>query len=211
MGTFIEPLILYAVLFFRTSTGIAPSGEAVEFSASAEMARIFLYNVPSLALVWYLLLKVKSLKEWDVFPAKRDLIPAVLALPALILIGLTISLVSHHFSGIPSGTRFLPPQTAVAWGILALSCLSTAYLEESFFRFYLLSKREEMGLGPHRAILMSTLLFASCHIYEGPWGFLNAALSGIVLAYVFLRFRSLHGIALAHALYNIVVYTLGAL
>ena len=72
-------------------------------------------------------------------------------------------------------------------------------------------KREEMGLGPHRAILISTLLFASCHIYEGPWGFLNAALSGIVLAYVFLRFRSLHGIAIAHALYNIVVYALGAL
>jgi len=46
-------------------------------------------------------------------------------------------------------------------------------------------------------------------LYEGPWGFLNAALSGTVLAFVFLRFRSLHGISAAHALYNILVYVLG--
>jgi membrane protease YdiL (CAAX protease family) len=91
---------------------------------------------------------------------------------------------------------------------LVISCISTAYLEESFFRFYLLSKREEMGIGPHRAVLLSTLLFSICHVYEGPWGFLNAALSGMVLAFVFLRFRSLHGIALAHALYNVLVYAL---
>ena len=205
---FIEPLILYAVLFFRISAG--PSGESVEFSAAAELVRIFLYNIPSLALIWYLLLKVKSLKEWDIMPGKRDLMPIALALPALILIGLTISLVSH-VDGIPSGSRFLPPQTAVTWVILIISCVSTAYLEESFFRFYLLSKRDAMGLGPHRAILISTMVFASCHIYEGPWGFLNAALSGIVLAYIFLRFRSLHGIAVSHAMYNIAVYAMGSL
>jgi membrane protease YdiL (CAAX protease family) len=67
-----------------------------------------------------------------------------------------------------------------------------------------------MGLGKHRAVLASTLLFAFCHVYEGPWGFLNAALSGVILAFLFLRFRSLHGIAIAHAMYNIFVYALGA-
>jgi len=214
MNTFIEPLLLYAVLFFRISTGSAPSGgaveNAVEFSALAEMARIFLYNIPSLALVWYLLLKVKSLKEWDItLPGKRDFIPAVMALPALVLIGLTISIASRRFDEIPSGSRFLPPQNVISWLILIVSCVSAAYLEESFFRFYLLSKRKEMGLGPHRAILISVVLFSLCHIYEGPWGFLNAALSGIVLAFIFLRFRSLHGIAFGHALYNVLVYVMG--
>jgi len=215
MNAFIEPLILYAVLFFRISVGAMLSGEAaanaVEFSAIAETVRIFFYNIPSLALVWYLLLKVKSLREWNVtLPGKKDFIPAVLTLPALILIGLTISIASRHFDEIPSGSRFLPPQDFFSWIILGISCFSTAYLEESFFRFYLLSKRKEMGLGPHRAILVSVLSFSLCHIYEGPWGFLNAALSGVVLAFIFLRFRSLHGIAFAHALYNVVVYALGA-
>ena len=208
MNKFVEPLILYAVLFFRISTAAAP-GEPADFSVIGETARIVLHNIPSLALVWYLMLKVKSLKEWKIgLPWKRDLIPFALAFPALILIGLTISIVSHRLDEIPSSPLFLPPQGVVSWGVLVISCFSTAYLEESFFRFYLLSKREELGLGPHRAILASALLFSFCHIYEGPWGFLNAALSGIMLAFIFLRFRSLHSIAFAHALYNILVYIL---
>jgi len=214
MNTFIEPLILYAVLFFRISAGFALSGEVpedtVEFSVIAETVRIFLYNIPSLALVWYLLLKVKSLKEWGIaLPRKKDLFPAVLALPALVLIGMAISLASRYFDDISSGSRFLPPQNLISWIILIISCISTAYLEESFFRFYLLSRRKEMGLGPHRAIMISVALFSLCHMYEGPWGFLNAVLSGIILAFVFLRFRSLHGIAFAHALYNVLVYVMG--
>jgi len=212
MGIFVEPLILYAVLFFRISAGTPPSGETVGYSEAVEIARIFLYNLPSLALVWYLLLRVKSLREWGItIPRKSDLLPAITALPALVLIGLTISLVSRYFVEIPSGSRFLPPQNVISWAILVTSCISTAYLEESFFRFYLLSKREEMGIGPHRAVLISTLSFSICHIYEGPWGFLNAALSGVLLAYIFLRYRSLHGIAFAHAFYNVLVYALGAI
>jgi len=215
MNAFIEPLILYAVLFFRISTGSMLSGEVaedvVEFSTFTEIARILLYNIPSLALVWYLLLRVKSLKEWGVtLPGKRDFIPAVVAPPALILIGLAISIASRHFDEISSGSRFLPPPSFFPWIILIISCISTAYLEESFFRFYLLSKREEMGLGPHRAVLVSVVSFSLCHMYEGPWGFLNAVLSGTVLAFIFLRFRSLHGIAFGHALYNVLVYVMGA-
>jgi membrane protease YdiL (CAAX protease family) len=219
MKSFIEPLILYWVLFFRFSSGTAFLGEPVVFSASAEAARIIMYNIPSLALVWYLLIRAKGLKEWRIgfkewgiaLPRKNDIACAALAFPALFLIGLTISLISPYFEGIPAGPRFLPPAAVHSWVILVLSCLSGAYLEESFFRFYLLSKREEMGLGPHRAVLVSTLMFSLCHIYEGPWGFLNAALSGVLLAFIFLRFKSLHGISIAHALYNIVVYAVGAI
>jgi membrane protease YdiL (CAAX protease family) len=207
-GTYIEPLILYTVLFFQIP-GTVPMAEIVEFSPYTEIIRIFLYNLPSLALIWYLLLKTRRLGNWGVgFSPRRDLISLGLSLPALVLIGLTVSKVSPYISGISSGPRFLPPGDAVSWVILVFSCLSTAYLEESFFRFYLLSRRAEMGIGPNRAVLISVLLFSVCHIYAGPWGFLNAALSGVVLAFVFLKFRSLHGIAVAHAMYNILVYVL---
>jgi membrane protease YdiL (CAAX protease family) len=212
MNTFIEPLILYAVLFFRFSIGAVPSEEFIEFSATIEIARILLYNIPSLALIWYLLLRDRSIEELGItLPVKRDFISAALTLPALILVGLTISKVSPLFDGISSNSRFLPPQTFVSWVILSFSCLSTGYLEESFFRFYLLSRKEEMGLGPYQAVLFSTLMFSFCHAYEGPWGFLNAAISGVILAFVFLRFRSLHGIAIAHALYNMLVYAMGVI
>jgi membrane protease YdiL (CAAX protease family) len=180
-----------------------------EFSETAEVARIVIKDLPALALIWYLLLKTKGLKQWGIgLPGKYDIISAVIALPALVLIGMTIGRVSFNVGEIQPGPMILPPQTVVSWCILVISCLSTGYLEESYFRFYLLSKREEMGLGPHRAVVVSTLLFSFCHIYEGPWGFLNAAISGIVLCVIFLRFRSLHGIAVAHALYNIMIFVI---
>jgi len=214
MKSFIEPFILYWVLFFRIPAGSAPGEGAVgavamEFSWTAETARILLYTLPSLALVWYLLLKVKSLKAMGIrFPQKKDLIAASIAFFALTLIGVTISLVSAKFDD--ALLQSLSPKTMTAWAVLVISCVSNAYLEESYFRFYLFSKKDEMGLGPHRAVLVSTLLFSLCHIYEGPWGFLNAALSGVALAYIFLRFSSLHGVAIAHALYNILAYVLQA-
>jgi len=213
MKSFIEPFILYWVLFFRIPSGMEPGEGAIalEFSWTAETARIFMYTLPSLTLVWYLLLKVKSLKAMGIrLPQKKDFVVASLAFCALTLIGVTISLVSAKFGEAVALRQYFSPKTVTAWAVLVVSCVSSAYLEESYFRFYLFSKKEEMGLGPHRAVLVSTLLFSLCHIYEGPWGFLNAALSGVVLAYVFLRFRSLHGIAVAHALYNILAYVLQA-
>jgi len=211
MKSFIEPFIIYWVLFFRIPVGNAQGEGAValEFSWTAETGRILMYTLPSLALVWYLQLKAKSLKETGIkLPQKKDFFIAFLAFAALTLIGVTISLVSARFGEAAAPRHSLSPQTVTAWVVLVISCVSSAYLEESFFRFYLLSRKEEMGLGSHRAALVSTLLFSICHIYEGPWGFLNAALSGVVLAYIFLRFRSLHGVAIAHALYNILAYVL---
>ena len=210
MKSFIEPFIIYWVLFFRIPAGRA-QGEVPEFSWTAETGRILMYTLPSLALVWYLQLKAKSLKETGIkLPQKKDFFVAILAFSALTLIGVTISLVSAQFGETASLRHSFSLQSVTACAVLVISCVSNAYLEESFFRFYLLSRKEEMGLGPHRAALVSTLLFSICHLYEGPWGFLNAALSGTVLAYIFLRFRSLHGIAIAHALYNILAYVLVA-
>jgi membrane protease YdiL (CAAX protease family) len=211
MKSMIEPFILYWVLFFRIPIGGA-YGAVPEFSWTAEMGRILMYTLPALTLVWYLLLRVKSLKEMGItFPRKKDFVVASLAFAALTLIGVTISLVSSQFGEAVVLRQYLSPQTAAGWAVLAVSCVSSGYLEESFFRFYLLSKREEMGLGPLGAVLGSTMLFSICHIYEGPWGFLNAALSGVVLAFAFLRFRSLHGVAMAHALYNVLAYVLVAI
>jgi membrane protease YdiL (CAAX protease family) len=208
----IEPLVLYAVLFLRIPQARQAVPEAIAFSVLRETARIMLYNVPALILIWHLLLKAKSLKDRGIVrPRLKDLLPAALALPGLALTGLAVSLVAPWFTTIPPAPRFLSPETIPSWIMLVISCLSTGYLEESFFRFYLLSKGEELGLGPGAAAMFSTLLFSFCHLYEGPWGFLNAALAGILLCFIFLRYRSLHGVACAHGLYNILVYALNAL
>jgi membrane protease YdiL (CAAX protease family) len=185
---------------------ILPSVAA--FSSSRELNRILVYNLPSLALIWYLLLRPETGKRRR-FPefSSQDLWSLLVVLPALLLTALSISLAGSLLKEIPKGTVLAsPPAKISAWILITLSCLSTGYLEESFFRYYLYKKLTLFGLDAPRFILVSTALFSLCHIYEGPWGLMNACFAGLLLALIFTRFHALHGIALAHGFYNLLVY-----
>ena len=182
----------------------------ITFSVNRELARIFLYNIPSFALIWYLMLQKKNLRAWGLgFPGRKDFFSLLVTFPGLVLIGLAISLISPLFTDLPPGPGIGAPENFAGWAVMLFACISTGYLEESFFRFYLLAIPGGPGMKPGRLVFVSTLLFSLCHAYEGPWGILNAVLAGTFLAQVFLHHRSLHGIALAHGFYNAVVYALG--
>ena len=158
------------VLFFRLPfNNIWPEGP-VEFSATAQITRLFYFTIPSIALIWYLLLNAKSPREWGIsLPKKRDFFALIISLPALILVSATVFFVSSHLDKNSfTGPRLLPPHDFVSWIVLVVSCIFSAFLEESYFRFYLLSKHEDMKINTHTAVLMSTVLFSYCHIYEGP-------------------------------------------
>jgi membrane protease YdiL (CAAX protease family) len=142
-------------------------------------------------------------------PGRKDYISFIITLPFLLITGLFVSLIGAYING-TSSQAFSSPSTPTEWVFLSITCLLSSYLEESYFRFYLLSKREELNLNNTSALAFSVILFSICHIYEGPWGFMNAAISGTVLGFVFLRYYSIHGIALAHALYNISIYVINS-
>jgi membrane protease YdiL (CAAX protease family) len=214
-----EPLILYFVLFFPgvfASTGVG-GAEAVPFSILRELGRTLTYTIPSLALLWYLIAGRKSQGKMSaieeviegVVPQKRDIFPLIIGLPGLILAGLGISvlasLLSEHF-GIAAPLKAAGPSTIPGFLVMILSCLGTGYLEESYFRYYLLLKLEIPVPNTAMRAALSTALFSLCHMYEGPWGILNAVIAGLLLSALFVRCRSLHGIALAHAFYNMFVY-----
>ena len=223
-----EPIILYFVLFFP---GIYASGISVEtsptgtipFSAIRELGRTLTYTIPSLALLWYIILgrvsadKMPEKLKWILFPwlkklQKRDLLPFTIGLPGLIAIGLAISqLVSVivNFENTPPPLLVEAPGSVWGWIVMAFSCVGTGYLEESYFRYYLLTRLETRVPNPALRISLSTVLFSICHIYEGPWGILNAVLAGLLLSMLFIRYRSVHGIAWAHGAYNIFVYVMG--
>jgi len=231
-----EAVILYFVLFFPSYFSSAFSAESalvesVSFSALRELGRTLTYSLPSLALLWYLITEKKGFfgPQGDLqysnlsfsaeqqgfpefgIPRRRDLIPFAVGLPVLVLIGLGISfLVSffYEFSGLPP--KIEGPVTVSGWIIMVFSCIFTGYLEESYFRYYLLSKLENLFSKDLFRILISTFLFSLCHLYEGPWGILNAVLAGILLSVLFVRYRSLHGVAWAHGAYNIFVYMMGS-
>ena len=199
-----EALILYLVLFFP---GV---GNAYFNTTLGELGRIFAYVIPSLALIWFLISDrngFSALKKEK--PNKSDLLSFFICLPALVILSLGITFLANLVlqnieSSLPPALN--RPENLYGWIILFISCIGTGYLEESYFRFYLLTKMEAQITKKALRVIFSTLLFSICHVYAGPWSILNAALAGTFLSVIFLRFRSLHGIALAHGLYNFAVY-----
>ncbi|MCL2722184.1 MAG: CPBP family intramembrane metalloprotease [Treponema sp.] len=205
MGIYIETVILYILLFFSSTAVLftAAASAAAEFSVLQELQKIILFTIPALALIWYLVNKAQMIEIWIIRPGKKDLKSALLTFPFLLLTGSVVSMASLLFEGSPGQLFYYSPSTGLDWIVICISCILSAYLEESFFRFYILTKREKLNLTAPSALILSTLMFAFCHIGAGPWGFLNAAISGAFFGFMFLRYNSLHGIAIAHALYNI--------
>ena len=208
-----EALILYLVLFFPglLIQGVAGDLLTIPFSVVWALNRTITYTIPALALIWYIVLGKKSLSDFVPIKLKRqDFLPLGFGLLGLISIGLVISLAISLFSryfGITVPPKIEAPHGISAWIVMIILCMGTGYLEESYFRYYLLTRLENFNL-PSKVIL-SSMLFAFCHIYDGPFGILNALLAGIFLSLLYIRYRSLHGIALAHGIYNIFVYTMG--
>jgi len=210
MGIYIEALTLYILLFLHGSLALftGSGAEAADSSVTTELLNIFAYFLPALILIWRLIFKTKTIEIWAVKPGKKDLLAFIIAFPCLLITGFFATIIGSYISGPAENITLNLPSTTTEWILLSVTCLLSAYLEESYFRFYLLSKREEFNLNTPSALALSVILFSICHIYEGPWGFLNAVISGAVLGFVFLRYNSFHGIAIAHTMYNISVYAI---
>jgi len=217
-----EALILYFVLFFPAIHFIPPDmlaqGIAVEtipFSSAALLGRTLTFTLPATALVLYLISRSRTRRGLNpvdfrrVVPAKPDILPFAVGLAGLIGIGLCVAFMVSRFAGAASPPVIEGPHTLAGWAAVVLACLGTGYLEEIYFRYYLLTKLESTIPRAAVRVLFSTALFAVSHIHYGPWGLLNAAIAGLFLSVLFLRYKSLHGIALAHAGYNMFVFFMG--
>jgi len=215
-----EALILYFVLFFPGVFSMSfpaqgfEAANLIHFSLLRELGRTLTYTLPSLALLWYLMSDKKGFSALEgEKPHIRDLIPFAAGLPSLIIIGIGISFLVSRFSGflgLSPPLKVEAPGSIPGWIVMIISCLTSGYLEESYFRYYLLTRLENVVPWEVLRIVFSTALFSICHFYEGPWGILNAVLAGVLLSVLFIRYRSLHGVAWAHGAYNIFVYVMGA-
>ena len=214
-----EALILYFVLFFPAirapspdllAQGIGAAG-TIPFSAMALLGRTLTYTLPATALILYLISRggPQPVDIRRAAPGKQDILPFAISLPCLIIIGMFIAFLVSRFAGETAPPVIEGPHTFAGWAAVVLACLGTGYLEEIYFRHYLLTRLENIIPRTAVRVLFSTALFAFAHIHYGPWGLLNAAVAGLFLSVVFLRYRSLHGIALAHAGYNMFVFFMG--
>ncbi|MDR1301915.1 MAG: CPBP family intramembrane metalloprotease [Treponema sp.] len=213
-----EPLFLYFLLFASGLVSRGPYPAFITFSIPREIIRIFAYILPSLGLIWYLLYRHNRasptlLNQGIIKPRFKDLRIGGITLLGLGCIGFCIAGLPYvvnplltPYIRIPPGPQLEAPEGLLAWLVMLVSCFGTGYLEESYFRRYLLLRLTAAGISSGKSIFLSCILFAVCHSYEGPWGVLHAGLAGILLSLVFIQQHSFHGIAWAHGAYNGLVY-----
>lgn len=135
-------------------------------------------------------------------------IGAVLFLAVWQLASAMSSVWGHSFGDITdtSWHEFFPYPPDVWWQyvIVSIELLAVGVVEELVWRGYLFSRWEEVTGSSRAALVGTSLLFGFAHLYQGPLGILMAAANGFLFCGVFVAFRRLWPVAIAHGLYDIV-------
>ncbi|MCL2736056.1 MAG: CPBP family intramembrane metalloprotease [Propionibacteriaceae bacterium] len=92
--------------------------------------------------------------------------------------------------------------TSVWWTIPVLlgSAAMSGISEEVVMLGYLLARLRALGLNPAWAIVISSVIRGSYHLYQGFGGFLGNLVMGVVFALLYLRWKRVMPLVIAHTL-----------
>lgn len=109
-------------------------------------------------------------------------------------------------------TEIIPSALNQYWWtipVLVLSAIRAGVLEEVLLVGYLLGRLERIGVGPWAAIMISSLLRGSYHLYQGFGPFIGNVLMGMLFCWIYKKYGRVAPLVLAHALVDIAAFTLG--
>jgi membrane protease YdiL (CAAX protease family) len=207
----LEALLFFSVVWLGAFLPLG-SGGAPSIASPAWHLGILATLVPAGALLAYLMSRAEGLAAFGV---RIGLRPSELA-GALVLLGIAwlVALLPDLATRILAPAAEAPnnplleglgrPSTSplLLIPVVLLSCLATGYVEELYFRVYLLRRLAQGGFRGWDSILFSSLLFGLAHGSQGPLGALVASLLGAIFALRWRAARSWHEIALGHAFYD---------
>lgn len=111
---------------------------------------------------------------------------------------------------IAPATETIPrPATALDFAVLLIGCLANGFAEELAMQGVLLTRLERCLRSTWQAILLTAVLFASYHIYQGSRSAIAITAFGLVQACSFCILRRLWPLCLAHALADVLAWTYG--
>ncbi len=157
-----------------------------------------------LYLLWRAGASLKRHLGLDFSRSGRDLASAVGLATLIGIPGLALYLVAHALG--MSLTVAASTMTDVWWRapVSVLIAFQNGFLEEVLVVGYLLLRLRQLDLHPAIAIAVSAVLRGSYHLYQGYGGFVGNLAMGVVFAFVFLRWRRLWPLVLAHGLIDVV-------
>ncbi|MFJ9153020.1 CPBP family intramembrane glutamic endopeptidase [Streptomyces sp. NPDC102270] len=87
--------------------------------------------------------------------------------------------------------------------VLILSAMQNAILEEVIVVGYLLRRLHQLGWTPGTALVASSVLRGSYHLYQGIGGFIGNMVMGVVFVYLYRRWGRVGPLVVAHSLLDI--------
>lgn len=103
----------------------------------------------------------------------------------------------------------VPESLPNAWWripVLVLSAVHDGLLEEILVIGYLLTRLDQLGWTPWKAILAAAVLRGSYHLYQGFGAFVGNAVMGIIFGVLFYRWRRVTPMIIAHTLIDAVTF-----
>lgn len=120
--------------------------------------------------------------------------------------GLALYLTAYH-AGI--SLTVVPENLPAVWWRIPVLLLSAAHdgiLEEILVIGYLLTRLDQLGWTPWKAIVFSAVLRGSYHLYQGLGGFLGNAAMGLIFGVLYRRWGRVTPMIIAHGLIDAVAF-----
>lgn len=175
-----------------------------------QLANILLPLVPVL-LALYFLQQDQKLGSIGLRPKVRDFFHGLLLASSIGIPGIALYFLALQF-GLTS--QIQPNALANYWWsipVLLLAAAKAGILEEVIAVSFLTEKLRTINFGFWSIVLLSALLRASYHLYQGFSGFLGNFVMGIVFAFYYQKTNRVMPLIIAHFLMDAVVFVFAPL
>ncbi len=208
LATVISVVVLSSLIFSIVSM---VQGSPEPIGVWGDSAMLLAWSASSILIVVY----VGSHCGWPAqafgLVARIRVVDVLLFLALLIVfwtaqtaVGGLVALAPEAFEGSwwISDYRMDIPQTDVECLAVVVSLFAAALAEELVFRGYLITRLEAVLKSRAQAVFLSSVVFASYHLYQGVSGVTSAFLFGLITGYAWLRYRRLWPLAIMHFAWN---------
>jgi len=198
--------ILFLLLFlpsYLNQTSMPPA----LFDHPAYQLQILYQSLLIFMLTLYLLKRNAPPSETGRTPMTPEIniLECLAVLAGLAVLFLLYNLILRIIQELGLGTKPEEP-VLITRGVMLLPafilCLCASLMEEFFFRGYAFFRMVQSGMGMVPALLLTNMLFAAGHFYEGVPAAVFAFASGIFLSLAMRKGVSLFSLSAAHGIFN---------
>lgn len=205
----VEPFLIFSVLYFPTILQQPIGTGKIDFDNPYLYLTYFAVALPQFLFLLWLIRKQEGMTLADFGFRKTetplDILMPIVVLASLFAVQVAAVLLPRMFGwGYPTPQETMPFSITNSLMLLPafLMFLLTGYTEELYFRSYLPVYLTKHRVPMAAALMISALLFASGHLYQGWASAASVFVIGLVLGLWFFALKNIHLLAVSHTLFN---------